>query len=60
MDVDAEDVREGIREGFEYWLSQHDVSTPECVTDGIKAAFSDWLEKNSDKIVEAIAKARRQ
>lgn len=55
MNVKA--IREGVTESFDFWLSQHDVSTPECIIEGVEKAFRTWLENNEDRLIEAIAAA---
>ena len=41
-----------MAEAFDYWLSHHDVSTPECSMIAIEKAFYDWLCRNSDDLIE--------
>jgi hypothetical protein len=53
--MNAKSVREGVEEAFGFWLSQHDVSTPECVIEGVKQAAAEWMEKHTDELVVEIA-----
>ena len=48
-------IQDGVAEAFDYWLSQHDVSTPECIMIAIEKAFYDWLCRNSDDLIEKLA-----
>ena len=45
-------IQDGVAEAFDYWLSHHDVSTPECSMIAIEKAFYDWLCRNSDDLIE--------
>jgi len=45
----------GVRDSFDFWLSQHDISTPKCIEIGIEAAFTKWLDAHTEQIIEAIA-----
>lgn len=50
----------GVEEAWAYWMSQHDVTVPDCIIEAIKIAFSKWLDKNEYKVIAAIAdKAKR-
>ena len=48
-------IQDGVAEAFDYWLSQHDVSTPECIMIAIERAFYDWLCRNSDVLIDKLA-----
>ncbi len=47
----------GVSEAWDFWLSQHDVSTPECIVEAVGQAFTGWLNTHSDELIAAIAQA---
>jgi hypothetical protein len=49
----------GVRDAFDFWLSQHDISVPEMFQQSIKAAVEAWLDNHSNEIIEAIASRAR-
>lgn len=48
---------QGVENAWDFWLSQHDVSTPDCIVEAVGNAFDKWLTSHTDEIVEAIAKS---
>lgn len=47
---------EGVRDSWDFWLSQHDVSVPMTINDAVEAAFTSWLQKGAgDQIIERAA-----
>ena len=50
---------EGVRDAFDFWLSQHNVSVPDIFELAIRAAVSAWLDDHAEEIVEAIAKGAK-
>lgn len=51
----AEDVRGGVADAVDFWLSQHDVSTPECIIEGVQKAAAAWMSEHADEIIESVA-----
>jgi hypothetical protein len=47
-------ISKGVEGSFDFWLSQHDVSTPEIIECAVKSAFTDWLDAHTDALVAAI------
>lgn len=45
----------GVADAWDFWLSQHDVTVPDCIIEAVKAAFTAWLDRNRDEVVAAIA-----
>jgi hypothetical protein len=35
---------EGVRDAWDFWLSQHPVSVPEIIAEAVGRAFTAWLE----------------
>jgi len=50
-------VTKGVTDSFDFWLSQHDISTPEVIQAGVERSISGWLASHSDELIAAIAKA---
>jgi len=46
----------GVRDAFDSWLAQHDISFPTLVEDAVYRAVSDWLAEHSGEITEAVSK----
>lgn len=44
-----------MTEAFDFWLSQHDISTPACIEYAAEKAIRAWLEAHSNEIIERIA-----
>lgn len=52
---------EGVRDAWDFWLSQHDVSVPETIAFAVKNAVNEWLNRHGDDLFrEAIADALRR
>ena len=45
MNTDAE-VRAGVRDSWDYWLSQHPVSVPVLIESAVRAAVFEWLTEH--------------
>jgi hypothetical protein len=53
---DREDVtHEAIRDAWDFWLSQHDVSVPLIIEQAIKSAVMTWLEEHTDELLNRVA-----
>ena len=48
-------IKDGVADAFGFWLSQHDVTTPDCIESAIRESFTKWLNENADEIIERIA-----
>ena len=46
---------QGVTNSFDFWLSQHNISTMIDITDGVKEAFGQWLTNHTQEIVQALA-----
>ncbi|MFG2870999.1 hypothetical protein [Streptomyces sp. NPDC048338] len=42
-------------DAWDFWLSQHDISTPELIETAVKEATSAWLDANTDRLIAAVA-----
>jgi hypothetical protein len=49
----------GVREAWDYWLSDHPVSVPEIIEVAVRDAFAEWLNSHADEIIAAIAERNR-
>lgn len=50
------DSRLGVRDAWDFYLTQHDVTVPGSIQVAIKEAFSEWLKVNGKAVVkEAVA-----
>lgn len=47
---------EGVAEAWGWWLSQHDVSVPELISDAVTKAVTAWLDQHGDDLINAIAR----
>ncbi|RST13466.1 hypothetical protein [Streptomyces sp. WAC05950] len=57
MTISPDAVTKGVTDAFDFWLSQHDISTPEVIQAGVERALDGWLVSHSDDLITAIAKA---
>lgn len=73
MTKDFDAIAKGVSDSWDFWLSQHDVSTPECIIEATQKAFSQWLysygedvigaavsrwlDSRADELIEAVADA---
>ncbi|MFE3522228.1 hypothetical protein ACFXOD_11640 [Streptomyces sp. NPDC059161] len=57
MNIRPDAVTKGVADAFGFWLSQHDVTTPELVQAGIEGAVAAWLADHTTDLIDAIAKA---
>lgn len=46
----------GVTQAWDWWLHDHEVTAPGAVETGVQLAFDDWLVKNTDALIEAIAR----
>jgi DNA-directed RNA polymerase alpha subunit len=53
-------IAKGVEGAFDFWLSQHDVTTPDCIVEGVKQAVAEFLEKNAKEIIAAVAGSIRE
>ncbi|MBB6343780.1 bifunctional pyridoxal-dependent enzyme with beta-cystathionase and maltose regulon repressor activities [Nonomuraea muscovyensis] len=47
----------GVRDAWDFWLSQHDVSVPETIEAAVQQSVTSWLNSNTDDLIAAIAAA---
>ncbi|MCX5607184.1 hypothetical protein OHB39_06250 [Streptomyces sp. NBC_00047] len=57
MSTPPEAITKGISDAWDFWLSQHDISTPELIQDAVEKSVSSWLTAHSDELIAAIATA---
>lgn len=57
MSPEREATRKGVSDAWDFWLSQHDISTPELIEAAVKEATSAWLTANTDRLITAVAEA---
>jgi hypothetical protein len=50
-------ISEGVRDAWDFWLSQHDVSVPEIIHGAVESAVALWLNWNTEQVIAAIARA---
>jgi hypothetical protein len=48
-------VQEGVREAWDFWLSQHPVSVPDIIQEAIKQAVTTWFDAHTDELLETLA-----
>jgi bifunctional pyridoxal-dependent enzyme with beta-cystathionase and maltose regulon repressor activities len=53
--MNASKVVEGIAEAMGFWLSQHDVTTPDCLIEGVRQAAERFFDLHSEEIIAALA-----
>jgi hypothetical protein len=41
-------TRKGVQDAWDFWLSQHDISTPETIELAVRDAFKQWLNAEFD------------
>lgn len=58
-DAKAKAVELGVRDAFDFWLSQHEISFPALCEDAIQNTLSEWLDAHEDEIIAAIASQGR-
>ena len=51
-----EATRQGVKDAWDFWFSQHPVSVPEIIQDAVKVAVREWLDEHSAEILEAISR----
>jgi hypothetical protein len=47
---------EGVRDAWDFWLSQHDYSVADRIEAGARDAITAWLDANTQLVVDAIAR----
>lgn len=45
----------GVRDAWDFWLSQHDISVPECIEAAVREAVSDWLDSHTADLLDRMA-----
>lgn len=48
---------EAVREAWDFWLSQHDVSVPEVIKDAVKDSWDFWLSQHDYSVPATIKEA---
>ena len=48
-------VELGVRDAFDFWLAQHDISFPMLLEGVIRKVFEEWTDAHEDEIIAAIA-----
>jgi hypothetical protein len=56
MTTRENNARLGVEDAWGFWLSQHDVTVPDCIVEAITKAFSEWLEENKEAVLAALAR----
>jgi hypothetical protein len=49
-------IQEAAQGAFEFWLSQHPISTEATIEVAVKQAFSEWLDLHTEEILECLEK----
>lgn len=49
-------VKEAITDAWCFWLSQHDITVPDCIELAARHAITDWLDRNPEVLADAIAR----
>ena len=52
--IEEKEIREGVTEAFDFWLSQHDISFPDLLEEAIKQAFREWLNDHEGVVLAMI------
>jgi hypothetical protein len=52
----ADQVKAGVADAFDFWLSQHPISFLENVQDAVKEAMTEWLKRGGDDTVHDAVK----
>jgi hypothetical protein len=52
------EVMEGVKDAWDFWLSQHDVSVPDLIHDAVSKVFTSWLDDHEEQILETIARQK--
>jgi hypothetical protein len=47
----------GVTDAWDLWLSQHDITVPDCIEAAATAAVRGWLIDNTPELIKAIAEA---
>lgn len=50
-------VAKGVTDAWDFWLSQHDISTPETIQRAIFESFQKWASDNEEGLIQGISKA---
>jgi hypothetical protein len=45
----------GVRDAWDFYLSQHNVSVPETIEIAMREAMTEWLNAHSQEIIDTIA-----
>lgn len=46
----------GVGAAWDAWLSQHEVTVPNCIEYAVQNAFAEWLTEHTGALIEAIAR----
>jgi hypothetical protein len=49
-------TRLGVEDAWDFWLSQHEITVPDCIVEAITKAFSESLVENKEAVLAAIAR----
>jgi hypothetical protein len=47
----------GVRNSWDFFLTDRVISTWQCMEGGVKDAFKEWLDAHKDEVLAAIGKA---
>jgi hypothetical protein len=54
--MNASQIKEGAQGSFDFWLSQHPISTEATIEAAVKQAFSEWLDLHTAEILKRLEK----
>lgn len=47
----TDDIRGDVRDAWDFWLSQHDISVPEPIHDAVREAVTAWLDEHGPDLL---------
>ena len=58
--MDGKDVKAGVTDAVDFWLSQHPISLGEIFHDAIREAVLKWFEIHDDELLEIVRAQMRR
>lgn len=58
--MDNKDVKAGVTDAMDFWLSQHPISLGEIFHEAVREAALRWFEIHDDELLEIVKDAARK
>lgn len=57
MTKECDSIAKGVAEAWDFWLANHDISTPETIERAVSETFERWALEHDDDLIRGISEA---